>query len=108
MISESLKYWGVEPKNVMGLTHDNARVMVKASETLGFNSILCILHTLNLVVKDAIRANPDIEHLINEVRDIVTYFNHSDPARHRMKNLQKKLGIQEGVLIQDNETRFLL
>ena len=105
MIRTVIETWKIKTEKILSLTHDNARVMSKTAEILSLNSILCVLHTFNLVIKDAIRLNPDVEYLLSQVRSVVTFFNHSDPGRDRMKDLQKRLGIIPNNLIQDNDTR---
>ncbi|XP_067305981.1 E3 SUMO-protein ligase ZBED1-like [Pseudorasbora parva] len=108
-ISEELKRiaeeWGITQK-VLAVVTDNGANMVSAVHKAWWKHYPCFAHTLNLVVKDAIKASPEISHLLEKCRNIVSFFHHSTKATEKLKQLQKKLKVAEHKLIISVETRW--
>lgn len=59
-----------------------------------------------MVVKDAIKASPEIFHLLEKCRSIVSFFHHSTKATEKLKQIQKQLKVTEHKLIISVETRW--
>ncbi len=62
--------WGITQK-VLAVVTDNGANMVSAVHKAGWKHYPCFAHTLNLVVKDAIKTSPEIFHLLEKCRSIV-------------------------------------
>ena len=70
---------------------DNASVEVKAFSDLGWPRFACIGHTLNLVVRGALKEKT-ITRLISKGRNLVSYFHHSPQATTHLEEKQRLLG----------------
>uniref|UniRef100_A0A672ST01 HAT C-terminal dimerisation domain-containing protein n=1 Tax=Sinocyclocheilus grahami TaxID=75366 RepID=A0A672ST01_SINGR len=97
--------WGITEK-VLAVVTDNGANMVSAVHKAGWKHYPCFAHTLNLVVKDAIKASPEIFHLLEKCRSIVSFFHHSTKATEKLKQIQKQLKVTEHKLIISVETRW--
>lgn len=69
-------------------------------------SVGCFLHSLQLVVHDAIFVQRKIIDVISKCRKIVSHFNHSSQACTRLKIIQENLILPIHKLIQDVVTRW--
>ncbi len=97
--------WGITQK-VLAVVTDNGANMVSAVHKAGWKHYPCFAHTLNLVVKDAIKTSPEIFHLLEKCRSIVSFFHHSTKASEKLKQIQKQLKVTEHKLIISVETRW--
>ena len=61
------------------LTTNAANVVADVRHT-GWTHVPCFVHTLNLVVSEAIEADAKIHQLRKSCRDIVSFFHHSVKA----------------------------
>ncbi len=88
---------------------DNASVEVKTFSDLGWPRLGCMGHTLNLVVRGALK-EPTLTLLIGKGRSLVSYFHHSPLATNYLEDKQKLLVTDEVVrtykLINDVPTRW--
>ena len=97
---------------VTGVVTDNASNMVVVMETgeLGLH-IRCFSHTLQLVVNDALKI-PAISKATGAARCLVSHLNHSNTAKHALKEVQEQQVQADGLscrplcLIQDVATRW--
>lgn len=80
--------------------------MVAAVRKAGWSHYPCFAHTLNLVVKDSLKAHPDILELQKRSSAIVTFFHHSTRAADKLKEIQKQQKFPEHKLLQAVETRW--
>lgn len=64
--------------------------MTNAVKELGFISIPCTLHTLQLVINDALKEQ-ELKGLLKEVSQVVKYFHKSTKANDFFKERQKSL-----------------
>ena len=99
------KEWEISEK-VIALVTDNAANAVAAARITGWTHIPCFAHTLNLIVKGALGADPSLVALKKKCKDIVTFFHHSCKASDKLREVQKQLEIPEKRLIQDVDTRW--
>ena len=101
-LKETFDDWGIADKIVAVVT-DNAANMVSAvNDFLKARHLPCFAHTLNLVVKDALKRNGEIQNVLTRVKAIVRYFHTSVEAVDRLKDMQQK----KKQLINDVETRW--
>jgi len=97
--------WGITQK-VLAVVTDNGANMVAAVHKAGWRHYPCFAHTLNLVVKDAIKESPETVHLLEKCRSIVSFFHHSTKATEKLKQIQNQLKVAEHKLIISVETRW--
>ncbi len=79
--------------------------MVAAVCKAGWSHYPCFAHTLNVAVKDCIKALPDLLDIQQRCRAIVAFFHHRTRAAERHKEVQKQLKSPEHKLISV-ETRW--
>ena len=97
--------WNIKDK-VCWIVTDNAPNIVKACTDLKIPRIACFAHTLNLAVKDAIKATQGLGVIIKKVKDIVSHFNPSTKAYLKLKEFQVQNGYKERKLKQELVTRW--
>ncbi|XP_041846931.1 E3 SUMO-protein ligase ZBED1-like [Melanotaenia boesemani] len=97
--------WAITQK-VIAVVTDNGANMVSAVHKAGWKHYPCIAHTLNLVIKDGIKAVPEVVQLLTKCSSIVSFFHHSAKATEKLKQIQKQLKGAEHKLIQSVETRW--
>ena len=97
--------WNVSEK-VVALVTDNAANAIAAARITGWKHVPCFAHTLNLIVKVALEADPGLVLLKKKCKDVVTFFHHSAKASDKLSEIQKQVEIPENKLIQDVETRW--
>ena len=93
------------------MLRDNAANMVKAfGDESGMPSAGCLSHSLQLVIKSDLLRLPSVEKLIEKVRKVVSFANHSDKFYVEFRKQQRFHTMEEGkpelVLIQDVPTRW--
>lgn len=71
-IKENLEEYGVQYKISCFVT-DNANNMKAAVRDLDYRHVSCMAHTINLLVKDALKASEGTITVIEKVKNIVTY-----------------------------------
>ncbi|MGH0159335.1 UNVERIFIED_CONTAM: hypothetical protein FKN15_045766 [Acipenser sinensis] len=97
--------WGITQK-VVAVVTDSGVNMVSAVHKAGWKHYPCFAHTLNLVVKDGIKAVPEVVQLLEKCSSIVSFIHHSTKATEKLKQIQKQLKVAEHKLIQSVETRW--
>lgn len=96
--------WGLQGKIFLVL-RDNAANMVRAMRDQ-YESVGCVAHTLQLVIKQALFSENEIKDLLKKCRKIVGHFHHSEPATRKLKDCQKQCGLPEHALVQDIDVRW--
>lgn len=109
--------WQIEKKNIVSVTTDNGANIVAGVKRLLSNAnsnldihISCFAHNINLVVSKALGDENVVElvSIINKVKNIVSYFKHSNVAQDDLRSEQPKEGKTDGsflYLIQEVATR---
>jgi len=105
--------WNIQHKNVTAVITDNGRNIIKAvTDIFGKNkSISCFAHTLNLVVEKTIQSSEELKLVINNIKNIVTYFKQSVTAADQLRNAQpkdKQLKLIQSVPTRWNSTFYML
>ena len=104
-------FWKID-KKVVAVVTDNASNMKAAINSLKgrfrglWRWVSCTAHSINLVVKGSIAACPDLYHIIQKLKDLVGYFNHSDLATAKLNGLRDISKLVKVALQQDVETRW--
>lgn len=97
--------WGITAK-VHAVITGNGANMVAVVRKAGWAHYPCFAHTLNLAVKDSIKALPDLLGIQQKCSAVVAFSHHSTRAAVRLKEIQKQLKLPEHKLIQSVETRW--
>ncbi len=97
--------WDISDKVKAVITDNGANMVVSVSKA-GWAHYSCFSHTLNLVVKDFIKALPDLLDIQQRCSTIVAFFHHSTRAAERLREIQKQLKFSEHKVIQSVETRW--
>ncbi|KAK7149159.1 hypothetical protein R3I94_008690 [Phoxinus phoxinus] len=90
----------------MAVVTDNGANMVAAVHKAGWRHYPCFAHTLNLVVKDSLKAVPEVVQILGKCSTIVSFFHHSTKATEKLRAVQQQMKIAEHKLIQSVETRW--
>lgn len=85
---------------------DNGANMVSTVRKTHWKHIPCFSHTLNLIVKDSIKADTSLESILEKCGAIVRFLHHSTKASDKLKEVQVQLQLPEHRLIQAVETRW--
>nr|XP_020464748.1 zinc finger BED domain-containing protein 1-like [Monopterus albus] len=97
--------WGITTK-ILAVITDNGANMVAAVRKAGWAHYPCFAHTLNLVVKDSFKSQPELLEIQQKSSAIVAFFHHSTKAADKLKDIQKQQSFPEHKLIQAIETRW--
>ncbi|XP_063215715.1 zinc finger BED domain-containing protein 4-like [Bacillus rossius redtenbacheri] len=104
-ITETLEEWKLQSK-VVAIVRDNARNITAGLESSEYEHLPCLAHTLQLVVKEGLLNNKNVNNLIANGRRIVGHFKHSCKATKELKKAQATLKMKKHKLIQDEPTRW--
>ncbi|CAH1960188.1 unnamed protein product [Acanthoscelides obtectus] len=102
--TEMINEWNLNCKIFLVL-RDNAANMACAMRTGHYESLGCVSHTLQLVIKQSIFADEDTTEIIKKCRKIVGHFHHSEPATRKLKECQIQCGLPEHALVQSIDIR---
>ncbi|XP_037389052.1 E3 SUMO-protein ligase ZBED1-like [Pygocentrus nattereri] len=94
--------WGVEHKFVCCVT-DNAASITRAIQLLKWTHHPCLAHTINLFVRNALRA---MKPTVDKVKAIVEFFHRSTAATQKLKSTQRQMSMVELKLKQECVTRW--
>lgn len=96
--------WGLSDKILLVVSDNAANITCAVKERLKWKHWGCFGHTLNLIVKDALKV---VEQLIKKIRTIVAHFKRSSQATQKLMDCQKQCGINEPKkILQDVVTRW--
>ena len=106
LITEVLDEYCIKDKLVSATT-DNASAMVSLVKNyLKVLHVRCFAHTLNLIVKDSIKATTELCTLVEAVKKIVNFFHKSAKATAKLKSTIADSGLTHHKLCQDVDTRW--
>ncbi|XP_053968686.1 E3 SUMO-protein ligase ZBED1-like [Anastrepha ludens] len=95
--------WNILNKTVCIVT-DNASSMLKACEILQISNLPCFVHTINLVVQDALKVDDVVlQDLFTKCKSIVRFFKKSTITNEKFKLAQE---VSAYTLLQEIPTRW--
>ena len=106
ILQDAMNQFEIPSNKVHVILRDNAANMAAGVDLAGFQSIPCFLHTLQLVLNDAIFEQRYVKDIIATCKQIVGHFNHSPSAFAKYTEFQKKLNVPQHKFIQDIKTRW--
>ena len=106
ILSELLEEWNILKSKVHLLLRDNAANMALGARLLDIPNLACFIHTLQLVINDAILSQRSVIDMLAKSRSIVGHFAHSASACQMLSDIQEKLDLPKYKLIQDVPTRW--
>ena len=104
-VNRMLAPWDLEKKTVT-ILRDNAANVVAGLTLTGVDHQSCFIHTLQLVIHDAIFTQRLVNDMLAISRRIAVHFNRSPLAHHRLQSLQDKHNLKKHLVIQDIFTRW--
>lgn len=94
--------WQVDGK-VVCCVSDNAANITKAMKMLKWTHHPCLAHTINLIVRDALKV---MKPTVDKVKAAVEYFHRSTVGAEKLKSTQRQMGMPELRPKQDCTTRW--
>ncbi len=104
-LQEILSEWNLVECNLSAITRDNGRNISAAVRDLGWPSLPCFSHTLQLGVEKVLKL-PQVVKAIARCKRIATHFHHSSKSSYILKQKQNSLGHKELCIIQEVPTRW--
>lgn len=98
--------WNIPLNKIHVVVHDSGANMVKGVRVAEYDSARCFIHSLQRVITESLKCQPDLMEMLAASRRIVTHFNHSGLAQEKLKAIQKELKLPEHQLVQDVSTRW--
>lgn len=105
-LENTFEKWEIDQKGITVVTQNVINALQMLSSVSKTNDLTCAAHTIQLAVKYGLQQD-NINLLITQCSKIVvSHFNHSNLAKHALKNKQTQLGLTEHTLIQSCATRW--
>jgi len=92
--------WKIEEKAAC-ILRNNVSNMVSGLNMANITSLLCLAHTLQLIIKDGVLIQPTVAQLLSCARSLVGHYHQSNVAFNTFRQIQAQLNLQQHVLIQD-------
>ncbi|XP_056092489.1 E3 SUMO-protein ligase ZBED1-like [Rhinichthys klamathensis goyatoka] len=100
-----LEEWGINKKDLVCITTDNATNMIKAFEEFSEVWLGCFGHNLNLAISKALKIQR-VETAVKACRHLVQGFSRSWKRRRELRQKQAALNMPQKALIHDVVTRW--
>ena len=97
--------WKISSKVHCAIT-DGASNIKGAVRNNQWNNLVCLAHRLNLVVSCAIDAVDEVKEIIEQVKNVVSFFRKSTKASEKLRQIQASFNLPEHKLIQQVSTRW--
>ena len=104
-ILSHIQSWEIEEK-IVSVVRDNAANSIAGMRLANIQSLSCLAHSLQLIIKDGLLLQPSVQLLLSVGRSIVRHYHRSNTAFQIFKKIQLQLGLPEHWLIQDVSTRW--
>lgn len=104
-LKTNFEVWHISGK-FQAVVTDNGANMVAGIRQAGFKQIPCFAHTINLVVKDSLKADQSLNVALQKCSPIVSFFHHSTRASDKLKEVQQQQSLPQHKLIMSVDTRW--
>ena len=104
-LQDCISEWYIDKERVSAIVHDNASNITLAVQNLGWQSVPCFAHTLQLAVNNGLEVT-QTNRLASVARKTVGHFKHSSLDMTALKEKQQQLSVPQHHLIQDVATRW--
>lgn len=104
-LTNVVESWGIEDKILLAVSDNAANIKNAITVQLNWKYFGCFAHTLNLIVKDALKI-VEISNIVHKVKQIVSHFKKSYKSNEKLMSYQKNAGQEPLKLLQDVETRW--
>lgn len=98
--------WAITPTSITAIVTDNARNYGLAGQKGAWPHKKCAAHTLQLCIKNSIRAVPEISNVLTHVRQVVSHFSRSMPAERALHAAQSRRDMPQRNLLMDIDIRW--
>ncbi|XP_011410338.2 PREDICTED: zinc finger BED domain-containing protein 4-like [Amphimedon queenslandica] len=98
--------WNIQDKIVCVVT-DNAANMVAAISSTRWRHLPCFAHSLNVVVQNSIKSDPELFAVQTKCKNVVSHFHRSVKSTEKLGEIQLQLSLPEHKLVQDVSTRWI-
>lgn len=105
LLTKLSENWGISNK-IHAVVTDNGANMVSAVKKCNWKHIPCFSHTLNLIVRDAIKADTILVPILEKCGAVVKFFHQSTKASDNLINVQTQQQLPEHRLVQAVDTRW--
>lgn len=76
-ITRGLEKWQIPISKILGIVHDTGANIVKLLRGTLLSSVACFIHSLQLVILEAIKNIPSVTETLASVRRVVTHFGYT-------------------------------
>ena len=105
-LRQILQDWSILDK-VTCIVSDNSELLASAVAQLGKPHVQCVAHALNMIMDASLKAFLDFESIVEKVRDIANFFEHSVEAAEKLVNYQTSESKVALKLILDSESDWI-
>ncbi|XP_005111024.1 zinc finger BED domain-containing protein 4 [Aplysia californica] len=105
-LSRVFTAWDLHPKVTCVVT-DNSENMAAAMRMLRLPHVTCYAHTMDGIVRDSLRNVQEVTRLAKKVRDIVSFFHHSEMDSEKLMHLQREQERQPQKLKRDVPSQWV-
>ena len=109
-LKEAIQSCNIGMDKVVALVHDNGSNVVSAGKKLdnelGWASVRCAAHTLQLVVHAVLRCDEVITGALATARQVVEHFKRSELASSNLRKAQHQMSVPEHHLVMEVSTRW--
>ncbi|XP_072400765.1 E3 SUMO-protein ligase ZBED1-like [Diabrotica undecimpunctata] len=104
-LTKVISNWNISEESILlGISDNAANIKKYISSDLKWRHFGCYVHTLNLIVGDALKLIQEVT--LNKVSKIVTHFKQSANAKNKLDNVQRQQGKEPKKLKKDVVTRW--
>ena len=104
VLQSAAEEWNLQGK-IVSMTTDNARNIVLAVAKMGWTSLPCFGHTLQIAVRAGLQL-PAVSQLSGRCRNLVGHFRHSYNAQNVLERKQEQLQLPKHNILQEVSTHW--
>ncbi|GFR71402.1 zinc finger BED domain-containing protein 4 [Elysia marginata] len=105
-LEEVIRQWNIFDK-IKCIVINGTDNLTTAMNQLNKPHVCCMAFALNVTVQESLKTSDDVGYLAKRVRDVVSFFVHSEEASEKLRKLQLLEGKTPQKLIQDVESDWI-